>query len=248
VDELESLLDMGHNFPALPTDQPFTGNVETGIMTELYWSSSTYVGSPYVAWGVYMWGGGVMGALKDSNGFVLPVRSGQVGTPIVTLSIIKSGSGSGEVAVTNGGAICGTNCEPVFTLNSPVTLTATPHILSTFDGWTGCTSIGANGECNVTMSDSKGVTAAFVLAPKAKIGATGYSQLSDAYAYAGATAEILTLNDVLIEDVTLHQDKAITLKGGWNASYSVLTGQTVIKGNLTIQNGSLRANGLKIRQ
>lgn len=193
-----------------------------------------------------------MGVLKDQSGYVWPVRSGQVGLPMVTLSITKSGNGNGDVAIINGGT-CGTNCEPTFVLNSSVSLTVNPDTLSTFDssiGWTGCNSIGVNGECNVTMSESKGVAATFVLAPKAKIGATGYSLLSDAYADValGGTAEILVINDVLIGNVTLAQDKTVTLIGGWNAAYSARSGHTVVKGELAIQNGSLRVNGVKVRQ
>ena len=176
---------------------------------------------------------------NDSNPLV------PTSVPTVTLLITKTGAGIGDVSVANG-AVCGTSCEPVFNLNTLVTLTAIPDRLSTFGGWTSCDSIGTNGECNVTMSAFKGVSASFNLAPKAMIGAAGYSLLSDAYTAAGATAEILTLDDVLIGNVTLDQDKAITLRGGWNAAYSARSGFTTLNGTLTIRNGSLQVDGVKV--
>jgi hypothetical protein len=172
--------------------------------------------------------------------------------PMTWLSVTPSGPGGGSLHSNPSGISC--SFPPVdginswdFPMNSSVALTATLDNLSLFGSWTGCNSIGSNGECNITMSTSKSVAAAFVLAPKAKIGTTGYSLLSDAYLAPGSILEILSLDDVLAGDFTLYQDKAIKLMGGWNAAYLARSGQTVINGKLTIQKGSLRVNGVIVR-
>jgi hypothetical protein len=42
-----------------------------------------------------------------------------------------------------------------------VVLTATPALLSTFSGWSGCDSVSGT-QCTVTMSRARGVTASFL--------------------------------------------------------------------------------------
>jgi len=41
--------------------------------------------------------------------------------------------------------------------------------------------------------------------------------------------------------------KAIVLKGGYQADYLTRTGYTTIKGKLTIKNGSLRVDRVKVQ-
>ena len=80
-----------------------------------------------------------------------------------TLSVTKSGSGSGTVVSTipNTAIDCGTNCGAVYDQATSVTLTATPASGSTFTGWSGaCTN--PSGPCMVTMSSVKNVNATFV--------------------------------------------------------------------------------------
>jgi uncharacterized protein DUF1566/galactose oxidase-like protein/Kelch motif protein len=52
----------------------------TNVRADYYWSSSTYANDPYSAWGVLMVDGYVSYNGKAGNGYVWPVRSGQVGT------------------------------------------------------------------------------------------------------------------------------------------------------------------------
>jgi serine protease len=81
---------------------------------------------------------------------------------VKTLSVTKSGSGSGIVTSTPAGIICGSGCSAFFNNNIIVTLTATNDSDSTFTGWSGegCTGTGA---CIVTMSAARSVTATFTL-------------------------------------------------------------------------------------
>jgi Ca2+-binding RTX toxin-like protein len=74
-----------------------------------------------------------------------------------TLSVLRSGSGSGTVGGT--GIDCGSDCEETYDHGATVTLTATPATGSRFTGWSGaCTGTGA---CQVTMSQARTVTAGF---------------------------------------------------------------------------------------
>ena len=72
VNELHSLIDLGHSNPALPVGHPFTG-VQSGA----YWSSSTYAPSMAVAWFVLLSVGFVDSDSKTFTYYVWPVRGGQ---------------------------------------------------------------------------------------------------------------------------------------------------------------------------
>ena len=76
-----------------------------------------------------------------------------------TLSVTRSGSGSGTVTSSPSGINCGTDCSEIYTSDTSVTLTATPASGSYFFGWGGaCTGTGS---CVATMSAAKNVTATF---------------------------------------------------------------------------------------
>jgi hypothetical protein len=84
------------------------------------------------------------------------------GVPIgPTLTVTKSGAGSGTVTSSSTGINCGTTCAASYATGTQVTLTATPATGSTFTGWSGgCTGTGT---CVVTMSADTTVTAGFVV-------------------------------------------------------------------------------------
>jgi len=70
--------------------------------------------------------------------------------PQLTLTISKTGTGTGVVKTTDTKINCGTTCQSDFPINSTVTLTATPSTDSTFASWSGsCTGTTANA--TVTM-------------------------------------------------------------------------------------------------
>ena len=54
-----------------------------------------------------------------------------------TLTVVKSGGGSGTVTSNPAGINCGSDCSASFTNGTSVTLTATPASGSTFAGWEG---------------------------------------------------------------------------------------------------------------
>jgi|SRR6267142_42663 len=90
-------------------------------------------------------------------------------TVMVRLSVTKTstlGVGKGTVTSTSspGSASqidCGATCAVDFAYGSVVTLTATPALLSLFDGWTGCDS-ASDTTCTLTIKSARTVTARFL--------------------------------------------------------------------------------------
>ena len=78
-----------------------------------------------------------------------------------SLSVSKSGTGSGTISSNPTGISCGSNCIENYDYNTVVTLSATPSNGSTFAGWSGACS--GMGTCQVTMSQARSVTASFSL-------------------------------------------------------------------------------------
>jgi alpha-tubulin suppressor-like RCC1 family protein len=78
----------------------------------------------------------------------------------VTLSVVRTGTGSGTVSSSPAGISCGTNCSAAYPTGTVVTLTAIPANGSTFGGWTGGGCAGT-GTCAVTMAAGTTVTAQF---------------------------------------------------------------------------------------
>ena len=83
-----------------------------------------------------------------------------INTAGATLSVTKSGSGSGIITSNPTGISCGTTCTTSFNANQIVTLTATPGAGSTFSGWSGSGCSGT-APCTVTMDADKTLTATF---------------------------------------------------------------------------------------
>jgi hypothetical protein len=81
------------------------------------------------------------------------------------LSVSLDGTGSGSVSSTPAGIACtadpASDCTESFELGTTVTLTATADPGSTFAGWGGDCS--GDGNCVVTMTENKAVTATFDL-------------------------------------------------------------------------------------
>jgi secreted trypsin-like serine protease len=79
-----------------------------------------------------------------------------------TLTVVKSGGGSGTVTSNPAGINCGSDCSASFTNGTSVTLTATPASGSTFAGWEG-EGCSGTGTCTVAMDQAREVTATFGL-------------------------------------------------------------------------------------
>jgi hypothetical protein len=86
--------------------------------------------------------------------------SDEVSVTGYSLTINKSGTGSGVVTSSPTGITCGTACANGFDAGSIVTLTATPDGNSAFAGWSGGGCSG-KGQCALVMSAPITVTANF---------------------------------------------------------------------------------------
>ncbi len=81
------------------------------------------------------------------------------GTTSFTLTVTRSGEGSGTVVSSPPGISCGATCSASYASGTTVTLTAAPASGSSFGGWSGaCTGSGA---CIVSMTAARAVTAGF---------------------------------------------------------------------------------------
>jgi hypothetical protein len=82
------------------------------------------------------------------------------GTGSATVTVTRTGDGTGQVTSSDLGINCGNRCTATFTTSS-VTLTATPTNGASFGGWTNCSSVNA-ATCSVTTeAPSTTVDAAF---------------------------------------------------------------------------------------
>ncbi|MBF0317830.1 MAG: DUF1566 domain-containing protein, partial [Nitrospirae bacterium] len=157
IQERFSLVDRG---ATSTSGHPFT-NIQPDRHGD--WSSTSYASNTSFAWVVHMDAGHVFAYDKSYTGYVWPVRSGQVGN-LVSLVILKSGTGSGTVTSASSEINCGATCSFPFPQGASVTLTATADSGSTFTGWSGdCSSYGSSSTCTLTMSAAKSVTATFNL-------------------------------------------------------------------------------------
>jgi hypothetical protein len=93
-----------------------------------------------------------------------------------TLTVAKSGAGTGTVTSTPSGISCGATCSASFASGTVVSLTAAPDPGSTFAGWSGdCSGTGA---CSVTMDAAKSVSANFNSNPPAALSSITVSPTS----------------------------------------------------------------------
>ena len=160
--------------------------------------------------------------------------AGNVGTPACTtltvsvagnetLSVVRSGTGTGTVSSSPSGISCGATCTASFPSGTEVTLTATPASGSTFAGWSGGVCTGT-GTCSVTITAATAVTATFTA-----------SGVATVVAYTGATSaganDAITLSAVLRTaggKALSARSITFTLDG---ATYVALTDR---KGNATV--------------
>jgi hypothetical protein len=124
-------------------------------------SASASAGSTFAGWSGACTGTGACQVTMDqARGVTATFNPTQY-----TLTVTKAGTGSGTVTSTNpaGGIDCGSDCSESYPEGTVVTLSASASAGSTFAGWSGaCTGTGS---CQVTMSETRAVTATFNLVP-----------------------------------------------------------------------------------
>jgi hypothetical protein len=98
-----------------------------------------------------------------------------------TLTVRKSGTGSGTVTSIPSGIACGSDCTESYSTPVSVTLTATADTGSTFTGWTsgGCSG---TAPCTVTTDTTRLITAGFIpnggsITGRASVSFAGYNNV-----------------------------------------------------------------------
>lgn len=77
-----------------------------------------------------------------------------------TLSVARSGTGSGAVTSVPAGIDCGADCGEAYSAGTSVLLVPTPDAASQFNGWSGACS--GLAQCQIAMSANTAATASFV--------------------------------------------------------------------------------------
>jgi photosystem II stability/assembly factor-like uncharacterized protein len=80
---------------------------------------------------------------------------------LYTLSVSRTGNGSGSVYSSIGGISCGSTCSALILGGKEVTLYAIPATGSTFAGWTGITGCMTSNPCTFTLNGNLDATAQF---------------------------------------------------------------------------------------
>lgn len=122
-------------------------------------------GSPIAA-ALNQTGGGLIVWLTGLN-TVQASFSGSALSATQTLTVSRTGRGSGVVKSADGAISCGSSCVHAYPLGSVVTLSASPASGSTFTGWSG--ACRGTRSCSVTVSTAQSVTASFVRTPKPSV-------------------------------------------------------------------------------
>lgn len=227
-----------------PTYALESGTLPDGVSLN---SNGTLSGTPTTA-GSYS--GVVMatsGTKTQSQNFFIHVDE-----PEYTLSVTLTGTGGGSITSTPQGtnptgiACTSGTCSTTFPATTTVALLPTANAISSFAGWAGDCS--GSGSCTVTMDSQKAVTAIFNFTPKTKIGANGYTSLTSAYTAATTGSTIIALDTEMPENLTLDQNKMVTLKGGYSTDFTTRSGlTTVLKGTLRISSGRINMEGFVVR-
>ncbi len=92
------------------------------------------------------------------------IQESTSGATMYSLTLTKSGAGSGSVSSIPTGIDCGLVCSYSFSLSTSVTLTASPAAGSSFTGWSGSGCSGTS-TCTVTMLGARVVDAKFTKKP-----------------------------------------------------------------------------------
>jgi hypothetical protein len=81
--------------------------------------------------------------------------------PQLSIIVAQAGNGSGTVASTPAGILCGTTCSATYLAGTSVTLTAIPDIGAKFAGWSGAGCAGT-APCTIAGNAQVTVTATFI--------------------------------------------------------------------------------------
>lgn len=139
----------GYNYP-IPLEYPYSG----------YSSAATAnAGESYVSHDGNSWSD-ITNSHPNTNVCLKAFTVTQEGTTQHTLTVNKSGTGSGTVTSTIQGINCGDDCNEIYLSGTSITLTAKPLSGATFSSWNGCDS-SSGTTCHVTMTSDRNIIANF---------------------------------------------------------------------------------------
>lgn len=203
------------------------------LLSGSYWSSTTSATHTDTAWMFWIDYSFTHYQGKNWTFYVWPVRGSTV-VSTKRLTVVKDGNGEGNIIADSGSLNWNGNSGTAdYDSGTIVNLSAVPSSGSVFNGWGG--ACGGNFLCGITMTDNMLVTVTFKKADRAKIvGGSGYATIADAYAAAVNGNTLLMLDGDHVVN-TLNLNKTITLKGGYNTSFTALSGvPTVLDGIINI--------------
>ena len=168
-----------------------------------------------------------------------------------TVTIIKEGTGSGTVYISPANQVCNTTCNSVFTLGTPITLSATPSTYSIFAGWSGGPCSGMSS-CAFALNADTTTTATFNkdVEHSSRIKKTQpvyYRTLAVAFGAAISGDTVEAWGTDFLENVLLTGQKKIIFKGGFNPEYTSRNGFSIVKGTLKLRSGKLTVDKLVIQ-
>jgi hypothetical protein len=203
------------------------------------------------------WSYTITGLAAGPNGITVTAHDAAMNPTILTASITRNpavavtfaGTGGGTVSSTPTRMACNTACSATFDYGSGVSLHAEQDQYSLFSFW----SVGCSGTagCLLTMDGDQSVTATFArdTAYMCRLEGTPpvpYSSLQTAFDHAGPDGTVSAWGVAFREDLTTGDSHHVTIRGGYNGSYTAVTGTTTLKGKLTVSHGSLTVGNMTI--
>jgi hypothetical protein len=190
---------------------------------------------------------------RDAKGNVSAGRSAAT-VVILPQTLTVAVSGNGVVHSAPAGISCtgsGSGCTATFDGGTAIKLIAAEPALSHFVGWNvGCTGNSLN--CLITIWDNTAVTAGFTsLLPVQLVtptATTSHGSLTEACAAApaGSSITLRAMSGDFEESLELTRKITATLSGGWNSTFSAVSGTSALHGPLTIRSGRLNVGKLII--
>jgi hypothetical protein len=168
------------------------------------------------------------------------------------LSLMIQGNGNGIVHSGPPDINCSSGtCGQEYPFGANITLTPTISGHSLFHGWSGdCTN--PDGNCPLFMDRSRVVLATFDINPAEAVwvdpGTQYYGAIDSAYqAAATSGSQIKACRIDFPGDLVFDLGKTVSLKGGYNSTYSSNNGYNTLIGKVTLKSGNVTFENIVIR-
>jgi hypothetical protein len=167
---------------------------------------------------------------------------------VLSASVSGTGQAAGTVTSVPGGISCrASGCAAEFEQGSSVELVPTADAGCGFGNWSGACS--GSGPCVLVMSGDQAVGASFFVLQYLKNGLNYYGLIKNAFvgALSGDTIQAQAQSFPEFALLFNRPGVQVTLKCGYDGSFTTNGGYTSLVGKLDIQNGTLRVERLKIK-